>query len=437
MPLAASLPSSVLDIPTLSFVAISLAALLGLFLILSWLQERDVRALAWWGAAYLIGASSVALWTVPGAFLPVPQEIPAALIFVACGMVWNGVRLFQGRRILPLAIIGGAMIWLSLGQLPAVAAGANLRIAIGAVIVAGYTFFIAFELRRERRKSLYSRAAAIIVPALHAVIFLSPIGIRAFLPLSMGQRWIDVFALETMVYAVGAAFIVLLMVKDHHVHIQRHAASTDPLTGLLNRRAFLDGARALRSLQGRQREAVTLLMFDLDHFKSINDTFGHAVGDDVLRLFATSIRSSMRANDIVGRIGGEEFAAIVPASLGATNKIAERIRASFERVGAIVGEHATGVTVSIGTACAPEAETDIEELLARADVALYRAKADGRNRVRTWEDEPPPDDATRLIAAARASNAVRLVPRSRPEPAETYAKPVLAEAATSRLLYRR
>jgi predicted signal transduction protein with EAL and GGDEF domain len=127
----------------------------------------------------------------------------------------------------------------------------------------------------------------------------------------------------------------------------------------------------------------------------------------------------------------------VPASLGATNKIAERIRASFERVGAIVGEHATGVTVSIGTACAPEAETDIEELLARADVALYRAKADGRNRVRTWEDEPPPDDATRLIAAARASNAVRLVPRSRPEPAETYAKPVLAEAATSRLLYRR
>ena len=122
MPLAASLPSSVLDIPTLSFVAISLAALLGWFLILSWLQERDVRALAWWGAAYLIGASSVALWTVPGPFLPVPQEIPATLTFLACGMIWNGVRLFQGRRILPLAIIGGAMIWLSLGQLPAVAA---------------------------------------------------------------------------------------------------------------------------------------------------------------------------------------------------------------------------------------------------------------------------------------------------------------------------
>ena len=233
------------------------------------------------------------------------------MIFVACGMIWNGVRLFRGRRLLPIAAFAGAVVWLLLCQLPLFPAGSTARVVLGVLVVATYTFFIAFELSRERRKSLYSRTAAIVVPCLHAAIFLMPLAIRALTPDVIAASWVTVFALETMLYAVGTAFIVLLMVKDHSVGVYRHAASTDHLTGLLNRRAFLENALQLCARQAEDNKPVTLMMFDLDHFKSINDRFGHAVGDEALRVFAETIRKSMRATDIVGRLGGEEFAAIV------------------------------------------------------------------------------------------------------------------------------
>src|SRR3972149_6938136 len=105
---AASLQSSSLDVPTLSFVAACLAGFLGLFLIVAWLQQRDVRALAWWGSAYLIGAASIALWGAPAPLFKLPPEFAEALIFVACGMIWNGVRLFHERRVGPPAAVCGA-----------------------------------------------------------------------------------------------------------------------------------------------------------------------------------------------------------------------------------------------------------------------------------------------------------------------------------------
>ena len=108
MLLAGGLQSSSLDLPTLSLVAVCIAGLLGLFLIIDWMQQRNVRALAWWGSAYLIGASAMALGTMPAPFIKLPAAVPGALTFLACGMVWNGVRLFQGRRVLPFATFIGA-----------------------------------------------------------------------------------------------------------------------------------------------------------------------------------------------------------------------------------------------------------------------------------------------------------------------------------------
>src|SRR5664279_6576680 len=156
---AAGLKLSSLDVPTLSFVAVCVAGFLGLFLILAWLQQRDVRALAWWGSAYLIGASSIALWGAPKLF-QLPPEFAEALIFVACGMIWNGVRLFHVRRLWPVPAFAGAVVWLVLCQLPGMAQGSNGRTVSGAIVIAVYTFFIAFELWRERRLSFYSRTAA-------------------------------------------------------------------------------------------------------------------------------------------------------------------------------------------------------------------------------------------------------------------------------------
>jgi diguanylate cyclase (GGDEF)-like protein len=399
MLLAGGLQSSSLDLPTLSVVAVCIAGLLGLFLIIDWLQQRNVRALAWWGSAYLIGASSMAFWSTPDPLFRLPPAVPGALTFLACGMVWNGVRLFQGRRVLPLATFIGAAVWLGIGQIPGALENGNGPI-IGALIVPVYTFFIAMELWRERRRTHYSRSAAIVVPCLHAGIFLVPLAMHELLPDGHNGAWLTVFTLETIIYAVGTAFIVMLMVKDHHVHVYRTAASTDHLTGLLNRRALMDNATQLCTRQAKRKEPVAVLMFDLDHFKSINDRFGHALGDSVLRLFGQVARSSTRAHDLIGRFGGEEFVAIVPGGLESASKIAERVRSAFEAAGVMVDEHAIGATVSIGTAASYEAVTSIDALIARADAALYRAKHEGRNRIHAAEEDVASERA-RLIAAAR------------------------------------
>src|SRR5690606_6845814 len=100
------------DISAIVVTSSAIGALLGLFLIIIWLQERDTRAFAWWGAAYLIGASAIALWTAPQPLIVVPASLSGVLIFTACGMVWNGVRLFHGRPLLLSATFGGAFVWL-------------------------------------------------------------------------------------------------------------------------------------------------------------------------------------------------------------------------------------------------------------------------------------------------------------------------------------
>jgi diguanylate cyclase (GGDEF)-like protein len=169
----------------------------------------------------------------------------------------------------------------------------------------------------------------------------------------------------------------------------------------------LEAAEKLQAYQGSRGEPVTLLMFDLDHFKSINDRFGHGVGDSVLRVFAESVRKSMRTSDIIGRLGGEEFAAIVPESSEMTAPIAERIRANFEAAGVSVDGLAIGASVSIGTATSYATVANIDALILRADAALYRAKHDGRNRVSAAPEEPGLDQA-RLIAAARNARSSTL-----------------------------
>ncbi len=404
MPAAANVNFSFLDGPTVAFIAVCIVALLGLLLILAWLQQRDARALAWWGAAYLIGASSLALWGAPTPWVALPPEIPFAMIFGACGMIWNGVRLFRGRPLLPVAAFAGAIVWLALCQLPLFADGSADRIVLGAVVVSVYTFFIAFELSRERRRSLHSRAAAVIVPFLHSAIFLLPLAMRAFTPDVIAASWFTVFALETIVYAVGLAFIVLLMVKDQNLGYYRRAAATDFLTGLFNRRAFLESALKLCA-QISHRRPMTLMMFDLDHFKKINDRFGHAVGDEVLRVFAQSVRRSMRLTDIIGRIGGEEFAAIIDEPMHLALPVAERVRSNFEKAGVTVQGYTVNATVSIGLAASEALVTNIDALISRADAALYGAKRKGRNRVHVAEAARP-----KQAVHEHASNVKQLFP---------------------------
>ena len=254
------------------------------------------------------------------------------------------------------------------------------RIILSSIIVATYTFLIAAELSRERRKSVIRRWPALFVPMLHGAIFLLPMALASLGMRSLATGWIAVFAIEVVLYVVGAAFIVLVLAKDRAVNRYKTAAETDPLTALLNRRGFFAAAAALMAANKTSRAPVSVLAFDLDHFKSINDRFGHKRGDAVLDLFAKVARKTMRAADVIGRIGGEEFVAIISANLAEACIAAERVRSAFQAAAVAPDSPQIPSTVSIGVACGlPDAS--IDALIARADAALYRAKANGRNRV--------------------------------------------------------
>jgi len=156
----------------------------------------------------------------------------------------------------------------------------------------------------------------------------------------------------------------------------------DPLTGVANRRSFLQDAALIAKRHIGNPRPTAVLLIDLDHFKSINDRFGHAIGDSVLAIFAEAARKSMRGSDLIGRMGGEEFAAIlVDISRDKASEIAERIRASFARMAQEVDGHSVDATVSIGLVHCLERTLDIAELLTQADHALYYAKERGRNRI--------------------------------------------------------
>lgn len=160
----------------------------------------------------------------------------------------------------------------------------------------------------------------------------------------------------------------------------RSLASLDSLTGLPNRRAFMDQAQADVGRARLTGAPLSLLMLDIDHFKSINDQFGHATGDSSLVAFGAACRTALRDQDMMGRLGGEEFAVLLPdTDIGGALAAAERLRAAVEASGndAVEGRH---LTVSVGVAMLSHAET-MDQFLVRADRALYTAKMEGRNRV--------------------------------------------------------
>jgi len=162
----------------------------------------------------------------------------------------------------------------------------------------------------------------------------------------------------------------------------RELATTDGLTGLNNRRRFMELSEREFARSLRYDRPLALFMLDIDFFKKVNDTYGHSVGDDVLRSLSETAIMALRGADILGRIGGEEFGVLLPeTTLEAAMEVAERLRVSIERSSLDVNGESLSVTVSIGVSIMKPDIVSIEALLKRADDALYDAKQSGRNRV--------------------------------------------------------
>ncbi|KAF1029818.1 MAG: putative diguanylate cyclase DgcQ [Pseudomonas sp.] len=178
--------------------------------------------------------------------------------------------------------------------------------------------------------------------------------------------------------ALETAFRLTRQMERAH-NISTRAAQTDELTGLMNRRAFFEHAQLLYEKCRHNRQPLCALMMDMDHFKEINDTYGHQAGDQVLRQIGAVISASFRQADVYGRLGGEEFAVLLPdTSLETACDIAEQL---VRAIAGLAAEPVHGLTASLGVASTHMRDQDLHGLMHTADQALYRAKAQGRNQV--------------------------------------------------------
>jgi len=407
-----------LDVPTLIIVSIFVTAILGLLLLFVWVQDRSIQALAWWGAAYLIAGLSI---TLLSGQLPVSaavsKDIASALLFAACGMSWTGARLFDEKPVRPFSMFAGALIWLVACLIPAFSASPIGRMVVSSVIVSNYTLVTAFELWSGRTEKLVTRWPAMLVLILHGLVFPAQIPLLIWQPAGpeaplLSNGWIALVALETLLYVIASAFIVLAMAKERNERIHKAAASTDPLTGVPNRRAIVNAGNLLIRTRAAPDQPVAALMFDLDFFKAINDRFGHAVGDRVLKVFASTATAHLRSTDIFGRLGGEEFAAILPdMDIDSAVAAAERLRAAFAQAAIEVDGHPVRGSVSAGVTITLDSTANLDTLLAEADEALYAAKANGRNRVEVasrhnWQPPlPEPAPVPRPAASVARTTA--------------------------------
>jgi len=407
-----------LDVHTLFLVTVYVEAILGLMLLFVWAQNMALRAVCWWGFAYLIRLVSICLFGMYGEVPDVVSiDLANALLFTAFAATWTGARVFDSRPVEPVYLVTGAVLWLLICRLPILADNLDVRALIASGIITAYTWLTAYEFWRGRSEALVSRWPAIFMFFAHSALYILRTPLIAMLPSAatndtlFASVWMTVLSTESLLLTISSAFILLAMAKERTELRHRTAAMVDPLTGIANRRSFMQDA----ALMGKQHIAdprpTAVLLIDLDHFKSINDRFGHALGDRVLEIFTDAARKSTRGSDLIGRLGGEEFAAmLIDTNRDKAVEVAERIRESFAQMAQEVDGRAVCATVSIGLVHTEAPALDLPELLAQADQALYCAKERGRNRVEVASLDmivarPTASDAAAAIGAKTATKS--------------------------------
>lgn len=385
-----------LDMPTMSLVSLSATTILGLLLCFMWWRERSSALIGWWGVAQLVMASGLAFVSA-ATFAKTPQllVLGQATMLLSAAIMWMATREFEGRTLNPLWVLVWPAAFVAIvvtGLVPSF----DQRLIVVSTLIGILNLMAAAEFTRQDGERLVSRWPAIMLLAIMGLGYLAWIPLVVTMPVrEVGQvfssTWLPAVVLIALLGRIALAFVVLAIVKERQEIQQRMFALTDPLTGLPNRRALFESVEALseqsRYLKG---DPVAVLVFDLDHFKKINDTYGHRLGDQVLQIFAKTLCDELDAGSIVGRLGGEEFAAILPgADLSAATAKAESVRIAFSEIATMIDGFPVAGTVSIGVASYDDIDCDIGTLFHRADGALYAAKQSGRNRVEVIGPEEP------------------------------------------------
>jgi diguanylate cyclase (GGDEF)-like protein len=392
-----------LDLPTLVVMGSFVAFCAGAILLLAWVQSRRVPALATWGVANLANAVGIlSLMLGPALRQPVWPILSAIFLVSAPGLIWKGSRGLDAKPgSLVVALFGAIMVALA-------SAYPGTRNIIGLLSIAAssiYCFAATLSLWTGRKEHLFARWPLMMLMGVHGMVL--SIGAYSTFNGSIAggevPPLLSSFGLihfESIVFTIGTAAFVLLLVKERNEAAIRDSANIDPLTGIANRTAFMERAGRVIDRCRRENAPVSVIMFDLDRFKAINDSHGHAVGDVVIRRFCVVVAAMLRPNDVFGRMGGEEFAVVLSgSSIEAAFVRAERINVTFAEDCRFIEGRQVSATVSGGVSMSATAQAALSALLEDADVALYRAKAAGRNRIARSE-KPDPNGGSTVIRVA-------------------------------------
>jgi diguanylate cyclase (GGDEF)-like protein len=341
------------------------------------------------GALVTLGVGLLPAGLGDGAAHPVAQFSLAFGSLAGIVLMARGLGQLQGRD-LPALLASVLIAALAGVNAISLAAGPLVFGSVYALLLAGAATLMAWQGRGfvAHPRDLIERALGLSLLMVSASSWL-----RAGFTLAYaGPPRVNMLYVPALIEPVLAALygvipmvmasLLLSLVNARLYQKMRSQAATDELTGAMTRRALREMSPAVIGLEQQRQREVALVMLDLDHFKSINDTQGHSTGDKVLAVVASTLRSHLRHDALLARYGGEEFVAVVPVDgMPVARRICERLRAA---VASIDWMRAAGidrkVTISIGVALVRPGET-MDAALRRADEALYRAKREGRNRV--------------------------------------------------------
>lgn len=377
-----------LHLPTLLVMAVFVTAVASLLLLISWLQNRSVRALALWAGAFLMSAVGGALIAARGD-IPNFWSITIANTCVAAGygLMWGGARDFGHRAKSLSAMFAGAVAWIIACQNEWFFETPQARVALMSTIIVTYSLSSAWEFWQASREALAYRLPIIAALLTHAVFVLIRIPLSGSLSSPLGTDeihvgWWTAVILEAVFFSYCGVYFLTGLARERAVLWYKRASLVDSLTGVGNRRSFLERGERLLARSLLARNQAVLMVLDIDRFKSINDAFGHQAGDQVLIRFCRVATAALRVGDLFGRIGGEEFAILLPdTSQDEGLRVAERIRANFEAESLTFGASTFSATVSIGLVSTHDQTQDLSTLIMAADNELYRAKRNGRNRI--------------------------------------------------------
>lgn len=384
-----------LDPPTVAFVTVLVVCLQGGILTALWLIHRDMRGIGFWAAGALLVALGVLGTFLRSGNLP-SSTLAIANIVTIAGLIvtWWGIDAFFQRRpayrlglaILTLTAIGVA--WF------VVAENSRMRVLFLLGIFALMAGLRIYSMLREVNPGTrFSQILTSMTLGAQGIYYLVlATAIYSLPPVDKPLAQVPFFGwifLIPMLLSIVVVFGIVLLVNQTIATRLQESARRDVLTEALTRRAMEETATDELARSRRHNLPLSLLLLDIDHFKLVNDQYGHAAGDTALRQFAAAVQRCLRREDVFGRLGGEEFCALLPSTaVGGAAQLAERIRQSVANLAVEAGGHRVSLKVSIGVASLGEHGGSWDELVNQADRAMYAAKRAGRNRVIVGDAQP-------------------------------------------------